>query len=335
MSNIIWVALAVLAVIFAFRKSVVTGIIVLLVGAAYLAYRIYPRLYAARGQQAFAAGDYEKAKLYSEKVYKRMNFNQRVSYAYMLIRMEEYDHALEILDMYISRRNLDPKDKNTAKRQRCLAYYRLGHYSEALKDAEEVREAGFVTNTLYGLMGMLMLVLGKDLNETTKLCEEAYDYDEDDRDIQDNVSICYYLQGDYELAKEINGYVREENPEFVEGYYHGAQIAIMRGEYREAREMLDKIPSCNRTVMTTVTEEAVKLLSDEVDDLLSGKLKEPFDTPVFTLPDPVEPDEPEWSDDGDGESIYDEYNKLNDGEETGESIYDEYNKLTETEKNGE
>lgn len=330
----LYVILAILVVVFAFRKSVIAGSVVLLIGAAYLAYRLYPSIYAAKGQQAFAAGDYEKAKGYSEKVYRRMNFNQRVSYAYMLIRMDDYDRALEILDAYISLRNLDPKNKNTAKRQRCLAYYRLGLYSEALKDAEDVREAGFVTNTLYGLMGMLMLVLDKDLGETTKLCEEAYDYDEDDRDIQDNVSICYYLQGDYEMAKEINGYVREENPEFTEGYYHGAQIAIKRGEYREAREMLDKIPSCNRTVMTTITEEAVKVLSDEVDDLISGKLKEPFDTPVFTLPDPVEPEKIEYDDEG-GESIYDEYNQLADKEENGESIYDEYNKLTEAKENEE
>ena len=331
--NFLYVILAALIIVFAFRKSVTTGIIVLVIGAAYLAYRLYPRLYAAKGQKAFANGDYESAKAYSEKVYRRMNFNQRVSYAYMLIRMEEYERAFEILDAYISLRNLDPKDKNVAKRQRCLAYYRLGYYSEALKDAEDVREAGFVTNTLYGLMGMLMLVLGKDLDETTKLCEEAYDYDEDDRDIQDNVAICYYLQGDYEMAKEINGYVREENPEFIEGYYHGAQIAIKRGEYKEAREMLDKIPSCNRTVMTTITEEAVKVLSDEVDDLISGKLKEPFDTPVFTLPDPVELETPEYDDDENGGSIYDEYNQLTDGDENGESIYDEYNKLTDTENN--
>ena len=327
MSNLIWIILGVLAVVLAFRKSVIIGIIVLAAIAAYGAYRLYPRLYAAKGQRAFNEGDYESAKMYSEKVYKRMNFNQRVSYAYMLIRMGEYDRALEILDAYIALRALDQKDKNIAKRQRCLAYYRLGRYKEALREAEEVRESGYVTNTLYGLMGMLMLVLNKDINETTKLCEEAYDYDEDDRDIQDNVAICYYLQGDYEMAKEINGYVREENPEFTEGYYHGAQIAIKRGEYREAREMLDKIPSCNRTVMTTVTEEAVKVLSDEVNDLISGKLKEPFDTPVFTLPDPVEPDD--WDYDGEEESgsIYDEYNQLTNGEEKGESIYDEINAL--------
>ena len=323
----LWAVLAILVVVFAFRKSVVMGIIVLLVGAAYLVYRLYPMYFAAKGQQAFQAGDYKAAKEYSEKVYRRMNFNQRVSYAYMLIRMGEYDRALGILDAYIAIRSLDPKNKNTAKRQRCLAYYRLGRYEEALRDAQDVREAGYVTSALYGLMGMLMLVLNKDLEETTKLCEEAYDYDEDDRDIQDNIAICYYLQGDYDMAKEINGYVREENPEFTEGYYHGAQIALKRGEYKAAKEMLDKIPSCNRTEMTTISEDAVKMLSDEVNDLLSGKIKEPFDTPLFTLPEAVEPEWLDTSDEETGESIYDEYNKLTDGREKSESIYDEYNAL--------
>lgn len=326
--NFIMVILAVLVVIFAFKKSIILGILCLLAAAAYLAYTIYPKIIAAKGQQAFAEGDYENAKLYSEKVYKRMNFNQRVSYAYMLIRMGEYDRGLEILDAYISLRNLDPKDKNTAKRQRCLAYYKLGRYKEALREALEVRDAGYTTNTLYGLIGMLMLVLNRDLDETTKLCEEAYDYDEDDRDIQDNVSICYYLQGDYDMAKEINGYVREENPEFIEGYYHGAQIAIKRGEYKEARELLDKISSCKRTEMTTVTVEAVEALSKEVDDLLSGTLKECFETPVFTLPEGVEPDDDFYEDDTEsGGSIYDEYNALTADDEPHESIYDELNAL--------
>lgn len=327
--NFVIIILAALVVVLAFKKSLVLGVAVLLLAAAYIAYRLYPRLIAAKGQRAFANGDYETAKLYNEKAYPRMNFNQRVSYAYMLIRMGEYDRALEILDAYIRLRNLDPKDKNTAKRQRCLAYYKLGRYHEALREAEEVRDAGYTTNNLYGLMGMLMLVLNKDINETTKLCEEAYDYDEDDRDIQDNVAICYYLQGDYEMAKEINGYVREENPEFIEGWYHGAQIAVKRGEYREARNMLDKISGCNRTEMTTISVEAVDTLSKEIDDLLSGKITESFDTPVFTIPEGVEtPDALADGDDANIDTIYDEYNALaeNDGGE-GESIYDELRAL--------
>ena len=87
--NFLMIFIVAFFVFFAFKKSVVLGILALLLGIAYIIYSLYPRFFAARGQQAFHAGDYDKAKKYSEKAYKRMNFNQRDSYAYMLVRMGE------------------------------------------------------------------------------------------------------------------------------------------------------------------------------------------------------------------------------------------------------
>ena len=319
---------------FAFKSGVVYGIIASVLVLAYIIYTIIPRLQAIKAQRAFADGDFDAVKRYGEKSYKRMNFNQRMSYAYMLIKMDESERALDILNAYIRLRSLEPKNKFIAKRQRSFAYYKLGRYEEALRDGMDCYEAGYTTKTLYALMGMIMLVLNKDLEKTTKFCEEAYDYDENDRDIQDNVSICYYLQGDYEMAEEINGYVREENPEFLEGYYHGAQIAIKQGDYNKAKELLSNIDKCNRTGMTTVSEDAVNTLKKEVDDLINKRISEAFDTPVFTLKEPVAPSEDfegYEEDDSNGSSIYDEYNELDD-EEAGESIYDELNAL---EKNGD
>ncbi len=335
--NFILIILMGVIVFFAFKKAVLLGVLALILCIAYAIYLLMPNIIAARGQNAFQKGDYENAKKYSEKAYKRMNFNQRVSYAYMLVQMDEPERAIDILNSYIKLSGLGAKEKNVAKRQRCLAYYMLGRYREALLDAKEIYEAGYTTKNLMGLMGMLMLVLGIDLDKTTKFCEEAYDYDEDDRDIQDNVSICYYLQGDYEMAWEINGYVREENPEFIEGYYHGAQIAVAKGEYNVAKELLDKIPDCKRSDMTTISEDAVRELSDMVSDLLSNRITEPKKTPVFTLKEEVMPEEEIYifkDDEEDSESIYDEYNALLD-EEDSESIYDELNALESKNKEDE
>ncbi len=315
----------------AFKKGLVYGIIAAVFAAAFLIYKFIPRLQAIKAQKAFAAGDYDAVRRYGKKGYKRMNFTQRMSYAYMLIKMDESEKALEILDAYIKLKSLEEKDRYIAKRQRSLAYYKLGRYEEALRDGMDCYEAGYTTKSLYGLMGMIMLVLGKDPEETTKFCEEAYDYDEDDRDIQDNVSICYYLQGDYEMAEEINGYVREENPEFIEGYYHGAQIAVMRGDYKKAKELLSDTSKWNRTALTTVSEEAVDALRKEIDDLIDKKLDAPFQTPVFTLKEPVAPPKDFYDEEEGGGSIYDEYNALDDDREEGGSIYDEYNALKKEE----
>ncbi len=329
MGFLTYVILAVLVVL-AYRKGMVWGIGVTVAAAAYAIYTLLPRWYAVMCRRAFDEKDYKKAEKYGEKGFARMNFNQKVSYAYMLVRMGKSERAIDILDSFIQLRGLDSKNKNTAKRQRCLAYYKEGRYEEALRDANEVIEDGFATKTLYGLKGMLMLVLGRDLDETTKFCEEAYEYDEDDRDIQDNMSICYYLQNDLEMAEEINGYVREENPEFIEGYYHGAQIYIKKKDYKKAQELVSKISSCSRTDMTTVSEEAVAVLKREIDGLITGEITEPEELPLFTLKDAVAPpadfNKTDTDEDESG-SIYDEYNMLEDEEENEGSIYDEINEL--------
>ncbi|MCD8391033.1 MAG: tetratricopeptide repeat protein [Firmicutes bacterium] len=329
--NFFTAILLIVIIALAFRKSIVWGVLALVLACAYAVYLMLPRLYAMQLQKAFRDGDYEKTKAIYEKHSKRLNFQQKASYAYMLIQMGEPAEAAELMSFFIRMQGLDAKNRAIAKRQRCLAYYRLARYEEALKDARDVYEDGYMTKNMYGLMGMIMLVLDNDLAETTKFCEEAYEYDEDDRDIQDNMSICYYLQGDLDMAAEINSYVREENPEFVEGYYHGAQIFIKQKKYKEAKELLEKIPSCNRTPNTTVSEEAVMILEDEVKNLISGKVSVPAETPVFTVPEPVAPAADFYDEDDEEGSIYDEYNAAENGEKS-ESIYDEYNALEDDEK---
>lgn len=330
--NFLTVIIMAAIVLLGFKQGIIWGIAALALVLAYAVYLIIPRWYAIRLQKAFNENDYNKTEELYAKYKKRLPFQQKASYAYMLIRMGKPEEAAKLMSEFIAMKSLDDKNRAIAKRQRCFAYYTLARYEEALRDARDVYESGYMTKNIYGLMGMIMLVLNKDISETTKFCEEAYDYDEDDRDIQDNMSICYYLQGDLDMAEEINSYVRDENPEFIEGFYHGAQIAIKRKEYKKAKELLKKIPQCTRGANTTVSEEAVAILEKETEDLLSGRISEPFETAVFTMPEAVAPPSDFFlEDDKSGGSIYDEYNSLS-GDEEHESIYDEYNALEDDEE---
>ena len=99
---------------------------------------------------------------------------------------------------------------------------------------------------------------------TLKLCEEAYDYNSDDRDIKDNLSICYFRKGEYEKAEKISDELVVAAPNFVEGFYHGIQIAMKLNKYDKAAEYAEKLKECKRSGMTTVTEEEVNKLIQEV-----------------------------------------------------------------------
>ena len=165
---------------------------------------------------------------------------------------------------------MEPKNRNLATIQRCMCYYKAGNLEEAYKDAQELYDDGYRSIMLYGLLGYFKILKAPIADETFEFCTEAYEYADDDRDICDNLLICYYNRGEYNKAKEISDAVLEKEPMFVEAWYHGAQIDIALGDYKSAREKLDRIPDCNRSPMTTIPEKDVEKLSKTVDE----KLKE-------------------------------------------------------------
>ena len=84
------------------------------------------------------------------------------------------------------------------------------------------------------------------------------------------MTICYYNRAEYEKAKKISDTVIEKNPSFIEGWYHGAQIDYAMGNYKSAKNKLDKISDCTRSPMTTISESDVNSFMEKV----SLKLKE-------------------------------------------------------------
>ena len=264
--TILYVLAAVAAVFFAFQINVWAGIalVAIILGAGI--YYYIPRYYAARGNQAYAAGDDEAAYRWYKKAIEtgRASVMMKSSYAYTLMRTGREDEAEKVLDPIIRVKSLDPKKRNLAKQQRCMVYYRQGRIDEAIEDVQALFEEGYVNSAVHGMLGYFMLLRGDDLDETLKVCEEAYDYNKDNRDILDNLAICYYRLGRYEDAERISDELLENCENFVEGCYHGAQIAVALGKYDRADELLEEISDCKRSAMTTVTEEQIEELKKEI-----------------------------------------------------------------------
>ena len=145
-----------------------------------------------------------------------------------------------------------------------MVYYKQGRLDEAIEDAQSMMNEGYRNSSIYGMLGYFKLLRNDYLDETTKLCEEAYDYNSDDRDIKDNLSICYFRKGEYEKAEKISDELVGAAPNFVEGFYHGIQIAMKLNKYDKAAEYAEKLKECKRSGMTTVTEEEVNKLIQEV-----------------------------------------------------------------------
>lgn len=267
MSSFIKLGIALVALIIVYnilRPLFWVAIIALIIYCIYLG---IPNYHVIKAQGAMADGDYKKAiRSYKKAIAtKRAGANVKINYAYTLMRVGEFDRAESVLDDVIRLDNSKNEDiKNAAKQQLCMVYYKQGRMREALSSAYKMFNDGYKNSNLYAMLGYFKILCNEPIDDVTRFCEEAYEFNSDNRDIVDNLSICYYKQGRYKEAKELSDKILEKNPQFVEAYYHGAQIAIKCGDTKRAKELASKIDSCNRSDMTTISESEVNKLKREV-----------------------------------------------------------------------
>lgn len=266
MMKLLYLALGAVVIYFAFSFNILLGIAVVIGIILYGIYHFMPIYYVTVANKAFEMGNEKAACEWYKKAYDtgRAKVDIKSSYAYLLLRTGHADEAERVLDPIIRVRGLAPEKKNLAKQQRCMVYYKQGRLDEAIADAEEIMETGYRNTNLYGMMGYFKLLSNSPIEETLEFCKEAYDYNDEDRDIMDNLSLCYYKLNKYDEAKELSDKIIEQFPEFLEGYYHGAQIAIKLHDYKTAGEYVEKMSECKRSALTTVSEEEAEALAQEV-----------------------------------------------------------------------
>ncbi len=242
MGNLIWVAL----VLF-----LVYGVI-----------KLIPGVFAMLGNNAFANGDVEKAMEFHKKAADRGKPENKITYALLLMRTGNFREAEGILNSIILYGGVKSNVKYTAKAYRCMIYEKTDRLDEAIEDAEEIFES-FKNTATYGIVGYLRQCKG---DAALEFCKEAYEYNSDDRDICDNLAVAYLRTGDLDKAEEITAKLREDFPQFVEGFYHSAITALKKGDKKAAAECLESIDDCKRTAMTTVSEEEIEKLREEINN---------------------------------------------------------------------
>ena len=258
MGSFLYIILGGVAVFFAFKMSAIAGLVAILAVTAILVYILYPKYTLGRANAFFNNGDTETAIKKYKKVIKtgRADLNTRIAFANILMRSDKASDALTEINKVLSIR-LDPKVKYLAKQTRCMINYRLGNMDEAMEEINELFEDGYKTSNTYSIMGYFMLLTKAPLDETLAMCEEAYDYDNESRDIVDNLLSCYLKTGQLEKAKEISDHVIKLAPQFVEGFYHSVMLYEALGDHKKAKECAQKLKDCKRSVMTTIPEADV------------------------------------------------------------------------------
>jgi tetratricopeptide (TPR) repeat protein len=244
-------------VIIAFNVNVWLGLLVIFIAAAAAFLLNRSGYYAYRANLAYSRGQKEEALKWFERAvaYENAPPFARISYGYLLLRNGQTEQAEQQFKKALAM-NLPREAKRSAELNMALVKWKKGQLQEAIRDLEQVYE-DYKTTALYGTLGYLYIEQG-DLDQALRFNEEAYDYNDSDAVILDNLGQTCYLRGEYDRAMEIYERLVDKNPAFPEPYFHFGQVWMAKGNKEMARLYFEKALDQPMHHLNTVTREEIK-----------------------------------------------------------------------------
>ena len=201
-------------------------------------------------------GNTEKALANYQKQYeKKPNKIMALNYGYLLLRDGQYEKAGEILGSIESMKKVTESDKLQVQMLLGLVKWKTGHLDEAIAVYEGLMKDTITTN-IYANLGFLYIIKG-DYQKALSFNREAYEYNDDNPVILDNLGETYYRLGQYDEAEEYLLKAIHSQRAIAENYYHYALVQIAKGDEDAALDYLKKAAKMNINTLSGITRSDV------------------------------------------------------------------------------
>lgn len=213
-------------------------------------------------QAYFVRGNVQQGEKLYKMAYKTglMNANCKISYSSFCLRENHFEKGRRLLNEVINSSFAGTADKINAKHNLAILTWKEGNLDEAIKILEIVHKQMPATNT-YGTLGVLYIEKAKRDKTYADVLDfmlEAYDYNDLDKTIADNLGELYLVMGEYEKAKEVYTKLLKVEQITPMPYYNYALVLKNMGDTKGAKENFEKALSCRFTSVLTVTKEMVE-----------------------------------------------------------------------------
>ncbi len=249
-------------IVWAFATNILFGVIAILAVALYYYFRRYATLCYMMGMRAYGMQDINGSFRWFERAEKKgMNVNQKITYAYYLMREGRVERSEALLNSILAF-SQKPDVKYVAKSNHAILMLKTGRVAEALEELEEIFPV-YKNSTIYGSLGYLYIITG-DMEKAKVFNHEAYDYNKEDAVILDNMVQLYNKLEDYETAYGYACELMEKNPTFIEAYYNAAIAEIALGKNEEAKAHLKHALTVRTCFISSVHHEDVQKLLESI-----------------------------------------------------------------------
>jgi len=220
--------------------------------------RFASQIYTIKANSAYQKGNVQETIAWLDKAYKTGRAKVKIvtTYGYVLLKYGKLEEAMKILDEQLASKKLSNNERNESKSNYALVLWKKGQLDEAISLFEEIITHYKNTN-IYGSLGYLYN-LKANFEKALQFNLEAYDYNNANGVILDNLGQTYFLLGDLEKADEVFKKLMTLNPKFPEAFYDYALVFEKMGDKEKCIEKLRNALLYKPNYLSAVTAEEIE-----------------------------------------------------------------------------
>ncbi len=192
--------------------------------------------------------------------------NALMAYAVLLMRKGRFEEAREVMLTTEKQPGLSRDDRRKLELNFAICQWRRGQLEgaiELMKHAHEDAKQALI----YGSLGYMLIekaIQTGDFAEAVAFNQEAYEYDEDDAVVLDNLGQLALAQGERERARGFFERALAQKPTQVDTLYYLAKLSCEDGDSQAAESYLARALGGRYSALCTTTREQAEALMERV-----------------------------------------------------------------------
>lgn len=253
-----------IVIIFAFSNNSLAGLALLLLYIVIMLYIGRANLFSFIGNMKYSSSSLDQALIWFKRSSdtKKATMRTLISYAYILLKTGSPDEAGQLLEDLLKKKP-NKETELYIKANLALVYWKKSRLDDAVSTLQEVISE-YKTTTVYGSLGYLLMMQG-DIDKALDFNLEAYDFNNTNSIILDNLAQNYFLKGMYEESQQTYDKLLAQNPTFPEAYYNYSLLLIEQGQTDKAVEMLNKALGCKFSFLSDISKEKITVKLEELE----------------------------------------------------------------------
>lgn len=190
-----------------------------------------------------------------------------MAYSVLLMRYRRFEEAKEMLRK-ADKMPISKDEKRKLRINYAICEWKMNRLDEAIELMRSVY-LDLKNSIVYGSLGYMLIekaVQTGDFSDAIAFNQEAYEYDEDDAVVLDNMGQMYLRMGEKEKALGYFENAHRIKPKQVDTLYYLAMLYSESGKTAEAKELLDTALRGNFSALCTTSREMAQKLRDSLGE---------------------------------------------------------------------